>query len=93
VAIGDRAHRTPNDRDADVDGDKLGNIERSTSIRRPADAAAHARRLGHRLIVANSRPILPRMLGLLGFDDALEVAAGPRRTPPLYACTLRAGIG
>jgi len=63
-----------------------------TGLRVLLDAAAHAERTGRRLIVANSPPILPRMLGLLGLDDALEVAAAPLRTAPIYACTLRSHV-
>jgi anti-sigma B factor antagonist len=63
-----------------------------TGLRALLDAAAHAQGTGRRLIVANSPPILRRMLGLLGLDDALEVAAAPLRTAPIYACTLRSHV-
>ena len=50
-------------------------------------AAAHAKRTGRRLIVANSPPIVPRMLRILGLDDALEVPAAPLSTPRVHPCT------
>jgi anti-anti-sigma factor len=50
------------------------------------DAAAHAKRTGSRLIVANSPPSLPCMLRLLELDHALEVPATPLRTPPVQRC-------
>lgn len=57
-----------------------------TGVRVLLDAAAHADRTGGRLIVANSPPILPRMLRLLKRDHALEVPAAPLRTPPVHPC-------
>jgi anti-anti-sigma factor len=45
-------------------------------------AAAHAQRTGRRLIVANAPPIVPRMLEVLGLDDAFEVPPAPLRAPP-----------
>jgi anti-sigma B factor antagonist len=50
------------------------------------EAAADAERTGRRLIVANSPPILTRMLRLLRLDHALEVPAAPLRTPPGRDC-------
>jgi anti-anti-sigma factor len=50
------------------------------------DAAALAERTGRRLIIVNAPPILPRLLGVLKLDDALEVADAPLRTPPSLAC-------
>jgi anti-sigma B factor antagonist len=47
------------------------------------DAAARARRSGSRMTVANCPPIVPRMLRLLGLEDALELGpASESGAPP-----------
>jgi anti-anti-sigma factor len=43
------------------------------------DAAARARLGGTRMIVAHCPPIVPRMLGLLGLEGALELRAASAR--------------
>ena len=57
-----------------------------TGLRVLLDAAARAERTGRRLIVANAPPIMTRMLGLLGLDDALEVPPAPLSTQPVSRC-------
>jgi anti-anti-sigma factor len=50
------------------------------------DAAGYAERTGRRLLVANAPPILPRMLRVLGAEDALEAPSLPLRVAAGEAC-------
>jgi anti-anti-sigma factor len=57
-----------------------------TGLRVLVDAAVYARRTGRRLLVANAPPIVPRMLRLLGLEQAIEVPSLPLRTPAAPGC-------
>ena len=46
------------------------------------EAADHARQTGARLTIANCPPLVPRMLGLLELQDALDIRSAPRPAAP-----------
>ena len=58
------------------------------------DAARHARLTGGRLTLTNCPPIVPRMLRLLGLEDALEIqAAQPSAASSPGCAVIRPHVG